>query len=235
MKRQNVSINDLKALPSVKGTSTFHPVAHYDLAAIVEAQIDSQGFELKSHRIDTNKSGSQAFGTLILNSGNDSDFMLGWRNSTDKTLSIGLCSGLHIVNCANLMFSGKFLTFRKHTSGLYIEEVEDLTKEAVIELPVYKEQMDTKLAQYAEIEIETPVLKEITYDLIMNKVFSPSQFHNFHNCMDEEMELGSNVRTLNTVHNGVTRLLRKQPLMTVSDSTPLLTAVTDDYYLQYAA
>jgi hypothetical protein len=231
----NVDANMLRQLETPPATRTYSPVSHYNLLNIVTAQIENAGMEVLNQRLDVNESGAQMFGSMTLSNGDDkSHFMLGFRNSTNKLISLGFCAGLSIVVCSNMMFSGDYMTFQKHDGTLTLQKVADLAKNAVYALPQQKQLMDDRLIRYENQEIIEPELKSITYDLIQNRVFPANQFHNFHKCLDEERG-SSQALSLATVHNASTRLIRNRSLMAIAQSTPLLTQITDDYSARLAA
>jgi hypothetical protein len=43
---------------------------------------------------------------------------IGFRNSYDKTLPIGVCGGASVFVCSNLMFTGDIIKMRKHTQNV---------------------------------------------------------------------------------------------------------------------
>ena len=236
MKELDVTTNQLKAIETPEATKSFKPIPHYELVKTINERVKESGHSIVSKRIDVTREGLQLFGSMVLESNNnpETQFMLGFRASNDKSIAIGFCSGLNIIVCENMMFNGEYITFRKHTSGLSIPELEGLIDKAIKVLPLQKEEMDTRFEQYREHELAADMFRLITYDFMAKKVFPASQFNNFHKCFDEEYD-NDGGQTLATIHNAATRLIRKESLMRIASVTPTLTKVTDDYYELLAA
>ena len=56
---------------------------------------------------------------------------MGFRNSIDKSMPLGICAGVTVFVCDNLALSGDFIKFRKHTSGLTDESLQAISMDAV--------------------------------------------------------------------------------------------------------
>jgi len=236
MKNLNATMEQLKAIPTPEPTKSWFPVGHYDLVNIVNQQIDKIGMGIVNSRYELNQTGTNLFASMTLDvNGGDSRFMLGFRNSLNKELSIGFTAGINILVCSNMMFSGEYLSFRKHTSGLSLLEVEEFAHGAIIELPKQKKIFDSKLISYREVELGNRDHKALVYDLMDKNILRPSSFGSYTNTLKEEQAKGHNVITLNTVHNAITRLYRKKSLEMISLVTPALTTACDEYYAKVAA
>lgn len=232
MKHKDVMIEQVKAIPTPAPTKTWTPVGHHDLVTIVDDQIEKAGLEVVNSRYDLSVNGAMFFASMTLNIGGskDSQFMFGYRNSLDMSLALGFTAGISIMVCSNMVFSGDYLTYRRHTAGLSMIEVEQLAYKAVVELPSQKKVFDDKLLTYNEVELNPGQHKELAYDLLTEGVLKPTQFPDYHKAISEEQTKGKNIITLNTVHNGITRLNRKHSLLHIATLTPKLTRICDDYH-----
>jgi hypothetical protein len=68
------------------------------------------------------RDGEQMFGVLTCTNGvthTDYGLAIGLRNSYDRSLSVGLIAGSHVVCCDNLAFSGEVSMQRKHTANVF--------------------------------------------------------------------------------------------------------------------
>jgi hypothetical protein len=101
-------------------TETYIPVSHQELITRVKkAGMLHYGREPISQKLETNQRGQQLFGSMVFPSDSKgSDISIGFRNSYDKTLPIGLCAGSQITVCSNLMFVGDIVKLRKHTQNI---------------------------------------------------------------------------------------------------------------------
>ena len=118
-----VRMNDLKDIDMPKPTKTYVPVSHYDLAmnvgSIGERVIDK---ELHSKKFGIARKGQHMFGTFTYKNPEDEIGMsIGFRNSYDKSMSIGVCVGAKVFVCENLMMTGEVTMMRKHTGNILDE------------------------------------------------------------------------------------------------------------------
>ena len=120
-----VDFADLGLIKTPERTETYIPVSHQELVTkIKEAgtkHYNTSPFETK---LEVNHRGQQMFGSMIFHHGgsfsNESGMnrSIGFRNSYDKTLPIGVCGGASVFVCSNLMFTGDIIKMRKHTQNV---------------------------------------------------------------------------------------------------------------------
>jgi hypothetical protein len=146
------TIDDLYNVPVAPGSDTYCPVAHGVVRDRLVESIKGRGLAILNERwalsdarrsnqngklVRVNESdptiytgdGSRAFGLLevggVRPDHTDYNFMIGIRNSQDKTLALGLAVGARVFICDNMALSGESIFYRKHTSGFnLIEETE---------------------------------------------------------------------------------------------------------------
>ncbi len=119
-----VDFADLGLIKTPERTETYVPVSHQELVTkIKEAgtkHYNTSPFETK---LEVNHRGQQMFGSMIFHdgsqlSGSGMNRSIGFRNSYDKTLPIGVCGGASVFVCSNLMFTGDIIKMRKHTQNV---------------------------------------------------------------------------------------------------------------------
>ena len=125
-----VDFADLGLIKTPDQTETYIPVSHQQLVTrIKEAgtkHYNTSPFETK---LEVNHRGQQMFGSMTFHDGSQltgsgMNRSIGFRNSYDKTLPIGVCGGASVFVCSNLMFTGDIIKMRKHTQN--VEEDLDL-------------------------------------------------------------------------------------------------------------
>lgn len=127
-----ITEQDLDSIIVPQVTDTYQPVAHSALLKQVR-KIGNDMFQSEAinSTLVANSKGSQIFGTLVYPRGDDeTSLSIGFRNSYDKSLAVGICSGAQIMVCSNLAFHGDITTFRKHTSGVH-DDLELMILEAI--------------------------------------------------------------------------------------------------------
>ena len=231
----------VQAMPAPEWTDTWHPVRHGLIVSALNNACLMEGIEIKKREYSINEIGSRMFGVWNLNMGNGAmNYALGFRNSTDKTMVVGITAGTNVLVCDNLCFSGDFIAFRKHTSGLDEEELYQIAVEAVSGAVVKMDRFYEWHKHLLDYYVPRRDLKELVFDMINREVFSGGQFQNFMGALDEErgVQHGTvldGATSLFAVHGAATRLMRSWNLLRVSDATKQLNGICDDYLLQKAA
>ena len=110
---------DLTTVETPEATETWFPLSHERLVQSVENQLRETGFEIEAETHALAKEGNRYFGMfqVRLPSRQRSDFhwIVGLRNSHDKTFPAGMVAGTRVTVCDNLLFSGSVNLSRKHT------------------------------------------------------------------------------------------------------------------------
>ncbi len=216
-------------------TKTWHPISHAKVVTSLNKACEERGLVTRERTYSLSKDGGKMFGVWDIDTG-DSDgcYSLGFRNSTDKSMAYGVTAGNKVFVCDNMAFSGEYISFRKHTSGLNLDQLLWMADKA-LEVTMEKCKAFTDWHRnLKEVELTCDDMKVLTFDCMKNGVFAPSKFKEFGECVKAEYEL-SKERSLYTLHGGVTRMVRGRSLFQVSDSTRKLTGVCDDFMTARAA
>jgi len=138
-----VTLDDLSDIQLPDKTKTYVPVSHVDFINntkdIANRILDKH--ELHSENYGIARDGKQMFGTLtyrtifqtdgIEHPHADMGLSIGLRNSYDKSMSLGICSGATVFVCENLMMTGEVVVMRMHT-GSIIDELKGLIFNALL-------------------------------------------------------------------------------------------------------
>ena len=118
---QKVDFKALMKIESPSPTRSYQPVLHHELADMVQS-IGTEvlhGFSFYKEQYALARDGKQMFAIhSYRNSNDDMGLSIGFRNSYDKSLSVGITLGASVFVCDNLAFNGDVTTFRKHTSNV---------------------------------------------------------------------------------------------------------------------
>lgn len=172
-----VSLNELAAIPIPEATNTYKPVGHMELIEKLTTVSDSH---FTGSRVDTfrvNNTGSQLFGTVTYNNDDfkDHTITLGFRNSYDKSLAVGLCAGQQVIVCSNLMFTGDIVTVRKHTQNVMID-LENLIVDLVMSADSIQENADYDIEKLKSVEITNNDAAQYLGEAFINEeVLTPTQ------------------------------------------------------------
>lgn len=218
-----------------KFTKSWHPVSHAKVIGALELAVNKTGMEVVDRHYSLQRNGLNVFGTWHLNQKfNGGSWMLGFRNSMCKDFSIGICAGTNIIVCSNMVFSGDFVEFRRHTSGVDIEELNVLSVRGVEAIIVDLQELETWQMNLKNYPLHREEFKILTFNAMEKGVIPVTKFNQFVKCHDKEACL-NDAPSLYTFHGGVTRLMRESSLFTISYYSNLLTGFCDDYIIQKAA
>lgn len=156
----------LEAVPTPRGTDTWYPLAHRALLEEVQSQLNSAGFTIGRQSHALSHEGARYFGVMEVKQPGQPDkgyaWVVGLRNSHDKTFPAGLVAGTSVFTCDNLAFSGEVKISRKHTR--YAErDLRHLTSRAVGKLGDQFADLDERISAYRDC----PVPEWAAHDLVV--------------------------------------------------------------------
>lgn len=126
---QEVSLDDLKRIETPPPTETYVPVPHYELATMARTvgQDILRDYILIGENYGLARQGNQLFAVLKFQKDhNDMALSVAFRNSYDKSMSIGMAFGASVFCCDNLALRGDIVVMKKHTKNVW-SELEQLT------------------------------------------------------------------------------------------------------------
>lgn len=110
---------EVESTSTPASTRTWQPIPHIEIVERVEAALRSNHLTVGKVAHSLSHGGSRYFGLLEVRDrntpANDYAWVLGIRNSHDKTFPAGLVAGASVFVCDNLSFSGEVRVTRKHT------------------------------------------------------------------------------------------------------------------------
>ena len=96
--------------PSAAASQTYHPVPNKELWKMLSGTAQSRGLQLGVPQMGLARKGQRLFGSVEITNQDHLDgevrLMLGFRNSGDKSMSIGVCFGSSVFVCDNMCFTG---------------------------------------------------------------------------------------------------------------------------------
>jgi len=106
-------------------TATYQPVSHSNIYNQTMEQLDKVGLVVTNEEHKANREGTKLVSILDVNAGyDDMNMRIAYRNSYDKSMSVGFVAGTSIIVCSNGMISGELNFMRKHQGAV----VKDLTQ-----------------------------------------------------------------------------------------------------------
>lgn len=167
----------IRSIQAPTATRTWHPFPHALLLDELEMVREIAELDVTSRRYELTSEGRKFFGTWTFGNGEDPSTpqaSIGFRNSIDRSLSVGLCAGTHVSVCSNLAFSGEWMQFRKHTRfvledlRLFVLEAFGKALQRGKEEVAWQSKMDT-------LHISMNDWKILTYDALDLNIIAPSK------------------------------------------------------------
>jgi hypothetical protein len=132
---EKVTAEDLALVETPPPTDTHFPLAHADFLREVKSNLQDSQFEIINEQHALSKMGSRYFGVLDLANtvSDDYAFVVGLRNSHDRSFAAAVAGGSRVFVCDNLSFSGEIKLERKHTKFAH-RDLQHLTARLVGQL-----------------------------------------------------------------------------------------------------
>lgn len=204
----NLDIILSAAVPAA--TKTYSPLSHLDLINSVKEQLDKRGLVLKDERYQQNRNGQQMFGHMTVSGFNDEqDMCLGFRNSYDKTMQVGVVGGSRVIVCSNLMFAGDFKSLQMH-QGNISQELSIMLGKAADRLEEHYRKLQLDSDKMKQVEVNPRIIHEILGELFYSEsVVSEAQLRIIRGELREQTNFGDG--SLWDIYNHTTEALKTTP------------------------
>ena len=224
-----VDRKDVQKTVTPQSTESWHPIPHMDLIQKVEATLLANRLKIGSYAHSLSHEGQRYFGLMEITSRNsnpDYCWVLGLRNSHDKTFPAGIVAGASVFVCDNLSFSGEVNFTRRHTRFI-LRDLPFIVEQAVGQLQQKWFHQDQRIAAYKTARIED----ETAHDLIIRAVdvgvcsnrYIPSVLHEWR----EPKHDAFNERNIWSLFNAFTESLKDGNLAELPKRTVALHGLLD--------
>lgn len=124
--------DDVRSIIAPDPTKTWNPVSHAAVMDSIDRSMQSLGIGVRSERFELSRDGDNLFASMRLDQDiNGKSVEIGYRNSTSKKFAVGITAGTYTMVCSNLIFTGEYLEFRKHTARLSLDEMQLIANRAI--------------------------------------------------------------------------------------------------------
>ena len=130
---ESATVDQLAAIPLPEETKSYKPVGHAELANMLGSMATNllPEFELVNTQFGLARDGAQMFGVHTFQNGDSAlGLSIGFRNSYDRSLSVGIAVGASVFVCDNLMLTGDITVLRKHTTNVH-DDIDGLALSAI--------------------------------------------------------------------------------------------------------
>ncbi len=160
-------------------TDTWFPLPHRHLVTEVEDQLKDAGFRILAQTHAVSHGGHRYFGLLEVSQtgispNSDHGWVIGLRNSHDKTFPAGLVAGTRVFVCDNLAFSGLIQIRRKHTR-FAVRDLRQLTARAVGQLGTHLVDLDRRIDAYRNRRLTDSAAHDLVIKATDCRAITPTQ------------------------------------------------------------
>ena len=228
-----VSYDELKAVPVPEATKTYTPIPHVELLNAVTREVTSSGLMIAHQTLALSHSrsgnyGDRFFGLLEIEGENGQGFRtaVGLRNSADRVFPCGLCVGSRVLICSNLAFSAEIVVARKHTSRIRMD-LPRLINEAVGKLGDLREYQGKRIEAYRNTPITDSQFHDLDIRALDAKVLAASKIPFVLRAFREPEHEEFRERTVWSGFNAFTSSLRTYSLQDLPRRTQALHGLCD--------
>ena len=101
--------DELAQLPTPAATATYRPVPHHEIVGALVETLSFRQIAVVNEEYAVSPDGMKMFGVLDLAIGFEGcRFSIGIRNSHDKSFRLAITTGLRVLLCENMAFTGDF-------------------------------------------------------------------------------------------------------------------------------
>ena len=130
---QAADLNEVSRVTTPAATESWQPIPHHQLIQTVQRTLATTRLTIGTTAHSLSHDGMRYFGLMEVHGQKNSDdycWVLGLRNSHDKTFPAGIVAGASVFVCDNLSFSGEVKFARKHTRFIN-RDLPQLTERAI--------------------------------------------------------------------------------------------------------
>jgi len=153
---------ELFAVKVPMSTSTYKPVSHRDMYEQTKDLLDKSGIIVANETMQANGAGTQLITTMDIRHPESSEMgmRIAYRNSYNKTMSVGYVAGANVWICSNGMMSGELRFTRKHT-GTVVSDLKDTITNTIEQLEKNFLKLHRHSERMKEIDLSTRDVSEL--------------------------------------------------------------------------
>ena len=176
----HVDLDEVRAVSTPRHTDSWCPIPHHQLISTVQRTLATTNLRIGTQAHSLSHEGQRYFGLMEVHAQKSSDdycWVLGLRNSHDKTFPAGIVAGASVFVCDNLSFSGEIKFARKHTRFI-VRDLPQLVSRSIGLLLAKWHDQDKRIAAYKEanitdIEAHDLVIRATDVGVCSNRLIPP--------------------------------------------------------------
>ena len=214
---KRVPVEIVMDVPTPDRTRTWGAIGHGELIDTLKYAVDKADLIIRREEYSLSKEGGKMFGVFTLESLTaDRARMLGFRNSIDKSLAVGLTAGSRVTVCDNMVFSGEFLDYHVHRARLTVEVLQIAAKAALQSMMVKMIEFEDWHEGLQKYAIKRTDAEALTFRAVEQGVLGTGKFGKFHELFFEKKNEENDAYyddTLYGFHGAMTQLWNRNSLV----------------------
>ncbi|NQV15114.1 DUF932 domain-containing protein [bacterium] len=213
------TMDDIRAIPLPLATRTYQPVSHEQLSNMLVEMAENllPNFSHAQSQFGLAAEGNKMFGIHTFKSSNTSmGLSIGFRNSYDRSMSVGIAVGASVLVCDNLALCGDITILRKHTLNV-IRDMETLALGAIYN----SQQAYSQILRDAEamrlIEIDDDHAYRMLGLVYGRGIITPRQIPVAHSEWQNPQYEDFKLRTVWSLYNSITEALKSAPPQSIME------------------
>ncbi|MFZ2188878.1 MAG: hypothetical protein WAV73_04920 [Candidatus Moraniibacteriota bacterium] len=169
---------ELETITFPTETKTYKPINHSLIADLIIENGNSvlAGYQLKSEEFFVGRYGRQLAGCITFNKNEQEEGLcIGYRNSYDKSLSVGVCVGIKNPIWDSFAFNGSVVALKKHTQSI-LASIEEMLIVAVFRASRKFTELLKDLESLKKVTIEDDEVYKTLGLLCGHDILGPRQF-----------------------------------------------------------
>jgi Domain of unknown function (DUF932) len=237
---QHVAREELFSVPAPSATETYCPIPHHLFVEQVYQSLIDHGYTVDYEDHALTRDGSRYFGTLHLprtavlaqepQGSRDYSWLVGLRNSHDKSFPAGLVVGSRVFVCDNLAFCGEIVVARRHTVHI-LRDLRQLVNDAIARLNTIWQKQDQQFAVYRSAELSDPEAHDLIIRALEFRVITSKQITHIvreWKC-PRHPEFAQSGKTAWRLFNGFTEIMKSTPDFALPGRTRRLHELLDNH------
>jgi len=227
---RKVERNQVELVPTPERTKTWTPLSHIDLVRQIESVLDMNNLKVVNQVHALTHDGLRYFGLMQIQNGQEQDdytWILGLRNSHDKSFPAGLLVGAQVFICDNLSFSSEIKMLRKHTVHIK-RDLPMLTERAIGKLHDKWHSQDKRIEAYKGRDIADKEAHDLVIRAVDVRACTPSRIPMVLRHWRQPQYEDFTPRTLWSLFNSFTQVL-KDNFTELPKRTEALHGLMDSY------
>ncbi len=227
----HVDLKDVRQVHTPSPTESWCPIPHHDLISTVQRTLLTTNLRIGTQAHSLSHEGQRYFGLMEIHSNTANEdycWVLGLRNSHDKTFPAGIVAGATVFICDNLSFSGEIKFARKHTRFIN-RDLPQLVSRSVGLLLAKWHTMDSRIAAYKQAQINDTdahdlIIRATDVNVCSNRLI-PSVLHEWREPRHDAFE----ERNVWSLFNAFTESLKEGSLAELPKRTEALHGLLDTH------